>query len=155
MIFFHILWPTFAMVALCFAVFLTLAVRRMALVKATPPSREDFASVAGAQRYFQPVETVDRNLSNLFEMPVLFFAIVPLLMGTQQAGIAQVVLAWFYVICRAAHSWIHLGRNDVRSRFRAFLLSNVVLSAMWIGFFIDFAAAAVAYNHALGIAAQG
>ncbi|SFP73205.1 MAPEG family protein [Sphingomonas rubra] len=155
MILLHILWPTFAMVLLTFAVMLTVASRRLRLVKATPPRRDDFASVAASQRYFQPVENADRNLSNLFEMPVLFFALVPLLMGTQQAGIAQVVLAWFYVICRAAHSWIHLGGNDVRRRFRAFLLSNVVLAAMWIGFFVDFVRAAATYQRALGIALHG
>ncbi len=154
MIFLHILWPTVAMVALCFTVFMILAVRRMAHVKAVPPSREDFTSDAAYRRYFQPVEAADRTLTNLFERPVLFFAIVPLLMGTQQAGIAQVVLAWFYVALRVVHSWIHLGRNDVRSRSRVFFLSQAVLSAMWIGFFIDFAAAAVAYSHALGLAAQ-
>lgn len=154
MILLHILWPTFAMVLLTFVVLLTVAGRRMRLVRTTPPTRDDFASVAAAQRYFQPVESADRNLANLFEMPVLFFAIVPLLMNTQQAGIAQVVLAWFYVALRTIHSWIHLGRNDVRSRFRVFLLSNVVLAAMWIGFFIDFVRVAAAYNHALTIAAQ-
>jgi len=154
MILLHILWPTFAMVLLIFTVWTTLAVRRMRHVKTTPPRREDFASNAAASRYFEPVENPAHNLANLFEMPVLFFAIVPLLMGTQQAGIAQVVLAWFYVALRAIHSWIHVGRNDVRSRFRVYLLSVVVLSAMWIGFFVDFASAAVAYNHAMTLAAQ-
>ena len=154
MILLHILWPTFAMVLLIFAVWTTLVVRRMRHIKTTPPTRETFASAASAQRYFEPVEAGDRNLANLFEMPVLFFAIVPLLMGTQQAGIAQVVLAWFYVGLRAIHSWTHLGTNNVRSRFRVYLLSIVVLSAMWIGFFVDFASAAVAYNHAMTLAAQ-
>ena len=50
MILLHILWPTFAMVALCFAVFMTLAVRRMGHVKASPPRREDFASDAAYRR---------------------------------------------------------------------------------------------------------
>lgn len=154
MILLHILWPTFAMVLLIFVVWTTLAVRRVAHLKATPPRREDFASDAAYRRYFQPVEAADRNLANLFEMPVLFLAIVPLLMGTQQAGIAQVVLAWFYVALRAIHSGIHLGANDVRQRSRVYFASVAVLSAMWIGFFVDFASAAVAYNHALTLAAQ-
>jgi hypothetical protein len=154
MIYLHILWPTFAMVALIFVVWFTLVVRRMRHIKTTPPTRETFASGAAAGRYFEPVEAPAHNLANLFEMPVLFFAIVPLLMGTQQAGIAQVCLAWVYVVLRAIHSWIHLGSNDVRRRFRVYLASVVVLSAMWIGFFIDFARAAVAYSHAMGAIAQ-
>jgi hypothetical protein len=154
MIFLHIMWPVFAMVALIFVVWSTLVVRRMRHIKATPPTRESFASGAAASRYFEPVETPAHNLANLFEMPVLFFAIVPLLMWTQQAGVAQVCLAWIYVALRAIHSAIHLGRNDIRQRFRVYLASVAVLAAMWIGFFYDFAAAAVAYNHAIGALAQ-
>lgn len=149
MVLFHILWPVFAMVALIFVVWANLAVQRMRHIRATPPRAEDFRTGAAWARYFEPVERPADNLRNLFEMPVLFFAIVPLLMATQQAGIAQVGLAWIFVILRAAHSYIHIVRRDVRARFRAFLASGVVLSAMWIGFFVDFTVAATAYSRAL------
>lgn len=145
MILLHILWPTFALVALIFAVTVTLAVKRFAHMRTTPPTPETFASTAAAARYFQPVELPQRNLANLFELPVLFFAIVPLLMGTQQAGIVQVALAWVFVLLRIAHSWIHISVRNVRARLMVFIASVAVLSAMWIGFFIDFAAAAAVY----------
>ena len=53
---FALLWPTFALVALILAVWLALVVKRLRHVKANPPTR---------------------NLANLFEMPVLYFALVP------------------------------------------------------------------------------
>ena len=149
-----ILWPTVALAGLIFVVWSILLRKRFAHIAANRPTAADFDNAEAVGRYFRPVERPAQNLANLFEMPVLFFAIVPLLMGTQQAGIAQVVLAWFYVALRAVHSWIHLGGNDVRQRSRVFFLSQAVLSAMWIGFFIDFASAAVAYSHAIGLAAQ-
>ena len=149
MILLHILWPTFALVLLIFVVTVVLATQRMRHVRNTPPTRETFTSNATAARYFEPVQLPADNLANLFEMPVLFFAIVPLLMGTQQAGIVQVALAWLFVILRAAHSWIHLSVRNVRARFQVYVASVAVLAAMWIGFFIDFAAAAAAYADAV------
>ena len=149
MILLHILWPTFALVLLIFVVTVVLAAQRMRHVRNTPPTRETFTSNATAARYFEPVQLPADNLANLFEMPVLFFAIVPLLMGTQQAGIVQVALAWLFVILRAAHSWIHLSVRNVRARFQVYVASVAVLAAMWIGFFIDFAAAAAAYADAV------
>jgi hypothetical protein len=129
-----ILWPTFAMVALTFAVAFTLLFQRMGHIRRNPPRPEDFATGAAAMRYFEPVEMASNNLRNLFEVPVLFFAIVPLLLVTGHAGTTQVALAWAYVVLRAVHSGIHIGSGPVRRRFLAHLLSTIALMAMWIGF---------------------
>ncbi len=148
MVLFHILWPTFAMVALIFIVWTVLVTKRLRHLKTVQPTRADFADRAAMHRYFAPIASPADNLANLFEMPVLFFAIVPLLMATQQAGIAQVLLAWIFVGLRAIHSWHHL-RGRIRPRFRTYIASVAVLAAMWIGFLIDFIVAASAYNAAL------
>ena len=74
-------------------------------------------------------------------MPVLYFALVPLLLLTHHAGHAEVVLAWLFVLFRALHSFIHIGPKKVRLRFLAYLASCIVLSAMWIGFAINLARA--------------
>ncbi len=153
MILLHILWPVFAFVALVFIVWATLFVQRMRHMKGSPPRREDFVTGAAASRYFEPVGLVGDNLRNLFEMPVLFLILIPLLTGTRQAGIAQVLLAWIFVILRYVHSWMHI-RGRVRPRLRAFLASTVVLIAMWLGFFIDFALAAARYNAVIGALPQ-
>jgi hypothetical protein len=88
-------------------------------------------------RYFEPVEMPANNLRNLFEMPVLYFALVPLLLVTGQGGTAQVALAWAYVALRAVHSWIHIGPKQVQPRFLVYLASCTLLSAMWIGFAVE------------------
>jgi len=132
-----LLWPTFALVGLVFAVWFYLFVQRMDHIRRNPPRREDFASGDAAMRYFAPVEMPANNLRNLFEMPVLYFALVPLLMVTHHAGHVQVLLAWVYVILRAIHSFIHIGPKKVQPRFMVYLASCAVLSAMWIGFFLD------------------
>jgi hypothetical protein len=149
MIFLNIIWPTFALVALIFVVWFTLFVQRSRHMRQTPPRGEDFANHLAATRYFEPVEGAGNNLRNLFEMPVLFFALVPLLMITRQVDLVQVVLAWMFVLTRATHSFIHITTKAVWPRFLVYLLSSTVLLAMWIGFAVDMAAAAHAYHEAM------
>ena len=150
MILLNILWPTFALVLLIFVMMIATGVRRLGHVRRVPPGPGTFATRDTAAAYFAPVDLPANNLSNLFEMPVLFFALVPLLVETRSAGVAQVLLAWLFVLTRLAHSYLHVVRKDVRARFRAFVLGNALLSAMWIGFFVDMARAAHAYTQAVG-----
>lgn len=137
-----ILWPTFALVGLIFVVWATLFFQRFRHMKRTPPRAADFADGEAALRYFRPVEMPANNLANLFEMPVLYFALVPLLILTGQANHIQVTLAWAFVAARALHSFIHIGPKKVQWRFMVYLLSVIVLMAMWIGFFVDMVHAA-------------
>ena len=97
-----ILWPTFLLVGLIFAVLFTLATKRFAHMRDNPPRRENFASSESMKAYFAPVASPANNLANLFEMPVLYFALVPLLLIFRHAGHIQVALAWAYVALRVA-----------------------------------------------------
>lgn len=146
---FAILWPTIALAALTFAVMVWVAVARAGHMKKHPPRPEDFASGEAAMRYFQPVEMPANNLRNLFEAPVLFYALVPLLLITHQADRVQVVLAWIYVLLRVIHSVAHVVLGKVSIRAPAFWVSVIVLMAMWIGFAIDLAGAQSAYDAAM------
>ena len=132
-----ILWPTFALVALIFAVVMTMASRRFAHIRSTKPKRENFATSVAQKAYFSPIDSAAHNLANLFEMPVLFFALVPLLAIFHRAGHIQIALAWLFVAMRALHSFIHVTDRPALARFRAYLASCVVLGTMWIGFAID------------------
>jgi hypothetical protein len=134
-----ILWPTFALVALIFAVVIAMASKRFAYMKTTPPRRENFISSASQKAYFAPVDSPASNLANLFEMPVLFFALVPLLLIFRHADHIQVGLAWLFVVLRAVHSVIHVREGRALFRFRAYLASCITLSVMWVGFAIDMA----------------
>ena len=134
-----ILWPVFALVVLIFAVWVQIPLRRLAHIKANPPKQDDLATGVASARYFAPVDRPANNLANLFEMPVLFFALVPLLLITRHAGTIEVVLAWLFVALRAAHSVVHTGKNVVPIRFQLYGASCAILSVMWVGFMIDIA----------------
>ncbi len=139
-----ILWPTIAMAASIFAVWSVLLSRRFAHIANNKPTVADFADAEAAGRYFRPVERPARNLSNLVEMPVLYFALIPLLLVTASASNMQVELAWAFVALRLVHSIIHISRNSIRARARVYIASNVLLFAMWLGFAIDLAAYSLA-----------
>lgn len=126
-----ILWPTLALVALIFAVWATLLRLRFRHVRFNRPTAADFADGEAVRRYFRPVERPAHNLANLFEMPVLYFALVPLLIMTGGANLAQTVLAWIFVALRLLHSLIHIGPNRIRWRARVYIASSLVLLAMW------------------------
>lgn len=146
---FAILWPTFALVALIFVVWFWLLFARMGHVRRTPPRADTFATGESSLRYFEPVELPANNLRNLFEMPVLFFALVPLLLITRHADHLQVLLAWGFVILRALHTVIHIAVRKVHIRAPVYWLSCAALMAMWIGFAVDMIHAASIYDAAM------
>lgn len=110
----ELLWPTFALVALVFVVWFTLFAQRIRHMRLSPPRPADFADGEAGRRYFLPVEMPANNLANLFEMPVLYFALVPLLILTGQANYVQVTLAWLFVFSRSIHSFIHIVLKKVQ-----------------------------------------
>jgi hypothetical protein len=141
-----IVWPTLALVALIFLVSLTMFVTRARHIRANPPKAGEFDSGEAALRYFAPIEMPANNYRNLFEMPVLYFALVPLLLITNQDSQVQVALAWLYVALPYLHSFVHIGPKKVPVRALLFALSAVVLMAMWIGFAIDLVSAKAAFD---------
>ena len=149
MILMNILWPTFALVLLVFAVWATTLVSRVRHMKRVPPAPGAFASRAATAEYFAPVEHAGNNLANLFEMPVLFFALVPLLLFTRSADLVEVALAWLFVVARYVHSYLHVAARRIPMRFLAYAIGCAILSAMWIGFLVDMVAAALSYSHAM------
>jgi hypothetical protein len=132
-----ILWPTVALAALIFAVWAILLCKRFAHIAANRPTAANFAHSEAVGRYFRPVERPAQNLANLFEMPVLYFALVPLLLVTGSASGGQVALAWAFVTLRLVHTVIHIGPNTIRTRARIYIASSAVLFAMWLGLVID------------------
>jgi len=74
------------------------------------------------------------NYLNLFEMPVLFYALCLALYVTQMLSAPMLVAAWAYVGLRCLHSFIHVGYNKVMHRFQVFATSAVLLLLMWLGF---------------------
>lgn len=79
-------------------------------------------------------EQVSDNVQNLFEAPVLFYA---LCLAIELAGVTDTFflgLAWFFVGTRVIHSLIHCTYNTVFHRFSVFIVGVLTLTVMTIRF---------------------
>ncbi len=82
----------------------------------------------------------DRNLTNLFEFPILFYAISIVLYVTGKVDSYFVLLAYWFVGLRVAHSVYHIFINDfigdtpLRALF--WLPSLLILIWMWVRFIL-------------------
>ena len=72
------------------------------------------------------------NLKNLFEVPVLFYALALFLFVSEQVVGAYVTAAWVFVAFRALHSAVHCTFNLVMRRFYLYLISPIAVFSMLI-----------------------
>lgn len=128
-----ILYPTFALVVLTFAVALRLGQLRFAAVKRGDVNPRYYELNRGGKLPDYLIK-VSQNYDNLLELPILFYALVALLLASGQVELTQVILAWVFVALRYLHSYIHITSNNLKHRMRAFLLGGVVLMVMWAVF---------------------
>jgi hypothetical protein len=63
---------------------------------------------------------------------VLFFAACLSLFVTGGAGMAAVIVAWAFVLARAAHAWIHLTTNRIRQRRMLFVVGLTINLVQWL-----------------------
>lgn len=83
----------------------------------------------------QNVQAAD-NFRNLFETPVLFYALVCMAVGSGYTPGWLAVGCWLYLALRVVHSAIHCTYNTVMHRFAAFALGFALLVGMWVVFAI-------------------
>ena len=127
-----ILAPVFVQVFLTFGLLIFLGRRRFAEIGA---GRVRIGEIALGERNWPPkVQAAANAFSNQFEIPMLFFALVPLALVTRKADLLFVVLAWIFVATRAAHATVFVTSNHVPTRFRLFMAGVVVLGVMWLIF---------------------
>lgn len=77
-----------------------------------------------------------RSFLNQFETPVLFYALVPLVIITKTYDTLFVALAWLWVATRIAHAFVHCTSNALSLRFPTFLAGVFLLVVLWVIFAI-------------------
>lgn len=127
----NILYPAFALFALTMFVQFRLGALRVTAIKKGEIDAGFFRSYSGSPEPDQ-LRIHSRHLINLYEAPVLFYAISIIAFITGNYGTIPVVLAWLYVLIRYLHSYVHLTSNRVLLRFRLFLTSLAVLITLWV-----------------------
>ncbi len=127
----EILYPTFALAGLTL-----ICVFRMGFLRFSAVRRGELDP-----RYYrlyrdheepEYLRAISRHVVNLYEAPILFYAVSIIAFVTESVTTLLIVLAWTYVALRYAHSYIHLTSNKVLYRFRLFAVSQIVLLVLWV-----------------------
>jgi hypothetical protein len=121
--------PFFATMGLTLVVWLYMYVRRIRFITQHRFSSEDLA-IPGKLAELSPaaVSNPSDNFKNLFEIPVLLYALSLYLFVTGQVDTTYVVAAWVFVAFRVLHSAVHCTFNLVLLRFYLYAISTL---AVW------------------------
>jgi hypothetical protein len=125
-----LIYPMLAMVLLTFVVLVRLFRSRIRMVREGHAPVSYFRTFQGSQEPDYAVQH-SRHFANLFEAPVLFYAVCLAAMVTGVTNGLLLTLAWGYVAARVLHAMVHLGGNRVRHRLRVYFVSWLLLLAMW------------------------
>jgi hypothetical protein len=121
--------PFFAMMFVTLAVWLYMYVRRINFIVRSAVNSQELAVPGALARISPPaVSNPSDNLKNLFEIPVLFYALSLYLFVTKQVDARYVDAAWVFVAFRALHSAVHCTFNLVMLRFYLYLVAAI---AVW------------------------
>ena len=127
-----ILEPMMAMFLLTFVVWVYMYARRIPFITQSnlPP---DQLTPAGLADLSPPeVSNPSDNLKNLFEVPVLFYALCIYIFITNQTDAQYLFAAWTFVAFRIMHSAMHCTLNIVIVRFWLYFAAA---AAFWFMFF--------------------
>ena len=125
-----ILLPAVAMVLLTGAVWVRMYSVRLTEMRERKIHPQKLANSRQAAEMLQNTQASD-HLKNLFEMPVLFYALCGFLLVTHLTTVLLLACAWGFVALRTLHAYIHLTSNKVIRRFQAYVASTIVLFVMW------------------------
>ena len=122
--------PFFATMLLTLGVWIFMYVRRIAFLTSNENSPIDLETPGELARISPAhVANPSDNLKNLFEIPVLFYAIVLYLYATSQVDLFYVVAGWIFVAFRVLHSAVHCTFNRIMVRFYLYAAASL---AVWL-----------------------
>lgn len=120
--------PMFTLMALTLVVWTYMYVRRIRFINSQNFAPDELTPALLAERSPPAVSNPSDNLKNLFEMPVLFYALAMYLFVTSQVDALYVGVAWVSVGFRILHSLVHSTVNIVMLRFNLYLILSL---AVW------------------------
>ncbi len=122
------------MFVLVFFTFLIMVISfraRVAAVKSGAIPVRFFKTFEGANPPELVIKTT-RHFSNLFEVPVLYYAGLIIAMILPITGFWIQFWAWFFIFARVIQAVIHIGRNKIRPRMISYACGWLAVLAIWI-----------------------
>ena len=123
--------PFFATIFLTFLVWVYMYIRRISFIRGEQLTPAQMA-IPGELARLSPAEISNPsdNLKNLFEIPVLFYALALYLFASGQVDGVHVACGWIFAAFRALHSAVHCSVNVVMLRFYLYLVSTLAVWTM-------------------------
>lgn len=115
-----ILWPMLAHIAWVCMLYAWLTYARTRAVRSGEIDHSVF--VLGRDEPLH-VARITRNLANQFELPVIFYAVVVLLVATGNVTTIDIVAAWVFVAGRVIHTLVQTLTDNVPLRGQVFLIN--------------------------------
>ena len=82
------------------------------------------------------LQMVKNNIKNLFEYPIIFYALLILIYTLDRSDMPFIYLSWIYVLLRIVHSFYHIFMDNTHLRGGFWLISQFILLAILIRFII-------------------
>ena len=124
----QILLPMLGMMVLTAVVWFVMYARRIpAMRKARKPAQVYTTPDKVAEILPKEINYPAYNLKNLFELPVLFYALCLYFYVTATAESVDVIAAWLFLLFRVVHSAIHCTANIVMARFLTYCAAALAL----------------------------
>ncbi len=134
----QIIYPLAAMATLTFGVGILMIRLRFLAVRRGEINPRYFLLNRGS-KVPDYLAQVEQNYHNLLELPLLFYTVSILLFLTSKVDVIYLALAWSYVGMRLLHTLIHTTVNRLRMRMWAFLVSSLILIAIWLRLLLQLA----------------
>ena len=120
--------PFFGMLLLTLSVWIILYVKRLGYIVGHKIDSQDLTTPEkGAKLFPEKIHWPALNFRNLFELPVIFYALCLYLYVTGNVDNVYLTSAWVFFGFRILHSAIHCTVNIVKFRFAAYMIGAIVL----------------------------
>jgi hypothetical protein len=122
-----ILWPVLAHIGWVVLLYAWLTVARGRAVKR---GEVDYASFEFNREEPPAVARIRLNLANQFELPVIFYALVVLLISLGKVTMFDVIAAWVFIAGRVIHSLVQTLTDNVPLRGNVFVINFLAVMAL-------------------------
>lgn len=129
--------PAVVLMLITFVVWLKMFIGRIIATNKLGLDPQELATPEQLSAVFDDRTMAPGNcFKNLFEMPVIFYALTAFILGLGIVDPLYINLAWAYVGLRALQACVHCTYNKVMHRFLAYAVSALVLWVMVIRLFL-------------------
>ncbi len=122
-----ILWPVLGYIGWVCLLYVWLTYERTKAVKAGEADNSCFVTNEGEPK---AAARIRRNLANQFELPLLFFFAVAVLIALHRVNAFDIAAAWVFLAGRILHTGVHTLTDNVTLRGRVFVINFLAVCAL-------------------------